>query len=78
MIILNDSILSYEKRTELLFEIFKENKIIQRIFATFLIQSNREFFFSNIDMFDCEKLIDILWYQKKKILILIKLKIINS
>ena len=66
LIILNDSILSYEKRTELLFEIFKENKIIQRIFATFLIQSNREFFFSNIDMFDCEKLIDILWYQKKE------------
>ena len=66
MIILNDPILSYEKRTELLFEIFKENKIIQRIFATFLIQSNREFFFSKIDMFDCEKLIDILWYQKKE------------
>ena len=66
LIILNDPILSYEKRTELLFEIFKENKIIQRIFATFLIQSNREFFFSNIDMFDCEKLIDILWYQKKE------------
>ncbi|AXK48274.1 tetratricopeptide repeat protein [Aliarcobacter trophiarum LMG 25534] len=65
LIILNDPILSYEKRTELLFEIFKENSIIQRVFVTFLIQFNREFFFSNINIFKCEELIDILWYQRK-------------
>ena len=65
LLILNDPILSYEKRTELLYEIFKENQIIQRLFATFLIQFNREFFFNNINTFDCKKLIDILWYQRK-------------
>ncbi|WP_198305590.1 tetratricopeptide repeat protein [Arcobacter vandammei] len=66
LLILNDSILSNEKRTELLFEIFKKNEIIQRIFATFLIQFNKEFLFNNIDIFDCKKLIDILWYQRKE------------
>jgi hypothetical protein len=47
LLILNDSILSYEKRTELLLEIFKNNPVIQRLFATFLIQFNKEFFFEN-------------------------------
>lgn len=42
LLILNDSVLSYERRTELLYDIFKENKIIERIFATFLIQFNKE------------------------------------
>lgn len=74
MIILNDSILSYEKRTELLFEIFKKNSTIQRVFATFLIQFNRDFFFKNIDIFKCEELIDILWYQKKDDILFDKIK----
>ncbi|QKF73843.1 hypothetical protein AFAEC_1686 [Aliarcobacter faecis] len=66
LLILNDSVLSNEKRTQLLYEIFKENIIIQRIFATFLIQFNKEFLFNHLDMFDCKKLIDILWYQRKE------------
>ncbi|QEZ89643.1 hypothetical protein ACIB15232_1548 [Aliarcobacter cibarius] len=74
LLILNDPILSYEKRTELLYEIFKEDQIIQRLFATFLIQFNREFFFNNINTFDCKKLIDILWYQRKDDIDFIKIK----
>jgi len=74
LLILNDPILPYEKRTELLYEIFKENQIIQRLFATFLIQFNREFFFNNINTFDCKKLIDILWYQRKDDIDFIKIK----
>ena len=66
LIIINDSVLSYEKRTELLYEIFKENKIIERIFASFLIQFNKPFFWDNINEFDCSKFIDIMWYQKKE------------
>ena len=62
LIILNDSILSYEKRTELLFEIFKENKIIERIFASFLIQFNKPFFWDHVNEFDCSKYIDVMWY----------------
>ena len=62
LIILNDSVLSYEKRTELLYEIFKENKIIERIFISFLIQFNKPFFWEHIKEFDCSKYIDIMWY----------------
>ncbi|MBL3519463.1 MULTISPECIES: tetratricopeptide repeat protein [Arcobacteraceae] len=65
LLIINDSILSYEKRTELLYEIFKENNIIERIFTTFLIQFNKEFFYNHISEFNCSKIIDILWYQSK-------------
>ena len=63
MIILNDSVLSYEKRTELLYEIFKENKIIERIFACFLIQFNKTFFWEHVREFDCSKFMDVMWYQ---------------
>jgi lipopolysaccharide assembly protein B len=62
LIILNDSILSYERRTELLYEIFKENKIIERIFATFLIYFNKTFFWNHVKEFDCSKFIDVMWY----------------
>ena len=62
LIILNDSILSYERRTELLYEIFKENKIIERIFASFLIQFNKQFFWEHIEEFDCSKYTDVMWY----------------
>jgi lipopolysaccharide assembly protein B len=64
LIILNDSVLSYEKRTELLYEIFKENKIIERIFACFLIQFNKTFFWEHVREFDCSKFMDVMWYQK--------------
>lgn len=62
LIILNDSILSYEKRTELLYEIFKENKMIERIFASFLIQFNKAFFWEHVKEFDCSKYTDVVWY----------------
>ena len=64
LIIINDSILSFEKRTELLYEIFKTNKIIERIFATFLIQFNKPFFWEHIKEFDCSKFIDVMWYLR--------------
>lgn len=62
LIILNDSVISYEKRTELLYEIFKDNKIIERIFVSFLIQFNKPFFWNHIAEFDCSKYADIMWY----------------
>ncbi|WP_418186009.1 tetratricopeptide repeat protein [Aliarcobacter vitoriensis] len=65
LLIINDSILSYEKRTDILYEIFKENKIIERVFTTFLLQFNKNFFYNHIEEFDCSKIIDILWYQPK-------------
>lgn len=64
LIIINDSVSSFEKRTELLYEIFKINKIIERIFAMFLIQFNKPFFWEHIKEFDCSKFIDIMWYLR--------------
>lgn len=75
LIIINDSILSYERRSELLFTIFMENKEIQRLFARFLLSFNKDFFYKNISNFDCKKLIDIFWYQKLED---INLKIIEN
>jgi len=62
LIILNDPIYSYEKRTELLYKIYKENKSIERIFTSFLLQFNKEFFWKHIQEFDCSKFIDLMWY----------------
>ncbi|MCB9096264.1 MAG: tetratricopeptide repeat protein [Ignavibacteriales bacterium] len=62
LVIINDSVLSYEKRTSLLYEIFKENKIIERVFISFLIHYNKPFFWEHIKEFDCKKCIDIVWY----------------
>ena len=62
LIILNDSVLSYEKRAELLYEIFKNHTIIERIFVSFLIQFNKTFFWNHISEFNCSKYSDIMWY----------------
>ena len=62
LIIINDPILSYEKKSNLLFELYKENKSIERIFVSFLLQFNKQFFWENIEKFECEKIIDLMWY----------------
>lgn len=64
LVILNDSVLSYEKRTAMLYDIFKQNRSIQRVFATFLLQFNKEFFYKHLEEFNHKELIDILWFQK--------------
>lgn len=62
LIIINDSIYSYEKKSTLLFNIYKENPIIERIFISFLLQFNKSFFWNNVEKFDCSKVIDLMWY----------------
>ncbi len=62
LIILNDSSLTPTNKTDLLYEIFKENKIIERIFVSFLIRFNTIFFWEHISEFDCSKYMDIMWY----------------
>ena len=46
LIILNDPVYSYEKRSQLLYGIFKSNPDIQRLFAEFLLQFNKPFFWN--------------------------------
>jgi len=62
LIILNDPVYSYEKRSELLYKIYKENPDIQRIFAQFLLQFNKPFFWEIVDEFDCSTFMDLMWY----------------
>ncbi len=62
LIILNDPIFSYEKRTELLHNIYKKDKSIQRLFVQFLLQFNKEYFWNNVQEFEAKSLIDLMWY----------------
>jgi lipopolysaccharide biosynthesis regulator YciM len=62
LVILYDPLYSYEKRTELLHKIYKKDKTIQRLFVQFLIQFNKEYFWSHIEEFDAESFIDLMWY----------------
>jgi lipopolysaccharide assembly protein B len=62
LITLNDPIISFDKKTEKLYNFFKFNKIIERMFLEYLLQFNKEFFWENIDKFDLTKIIDLLWY----------------
>jgi tetratricopeptide (TPR) repeat protein len=62
LIILNDPIYSYEKRTQILYTLYKDNKIIERIFIQFLLQFNKEFFWNHIEEFNPRKCIDLMWY----------------
>lgn len=60
--ILNDPLLSYDKKTTILFEIFNQDAIIERLFVQFLLLYNKEFFWNNYQIFDMSKVIDLLWF----------------
>ena len=60
--IINDPILSFEKKSILLLENLKENKKLERIVSSFLIKFNKELFWENIEKFKVKNLIDLLWY----------------
>lgn len=62
LIVINDPIESFEKKSEKLYEIFKKNSLIERLLVQFLIQYNKEFFWEHIEEFDLKKFADILWY----------------
>jgi len=66
LIIIHDANLSIEKKTELLYDIFKQNNIIERILVAFLIQNNKPFFWEHITEFNCTKFIDVMWYLRKE------------
>ncbi|MGB3751261.1 MAG: tetratricopeptide repeat protein [Arcobacteraceae bacterium] len=59
---INDSIMSFEKKSSLLLQKFKVIKKLERIVAEFLIKFNKELFWENIHLFDVMKVIDLLWY----------------
>lgn len=60
--VLNDPILTYEKKTSILYATFKINHIIERLFVQFLLQYNKEFFWQHYKEFDTTKFLDLIWY----------------
>jgi len=60
--IINDSILSFEKKSVLLLESLNKNKKLERVVADFLIKFNKKLFWENIDLFNAMNIIDLLWY----------------
>lgn len=60
--VLNDPILSFEKKTEQLNTIFEVTPNIERLFAQYLLQFNKEYFWQNLEHFDVKKFIDLMWY----------------
>ncbi len=60
--IINDPVESYEQRSERLYDIFKKEKDIQRLFAEFLLQFNKPFFWKHLNEFDTKSFMDLMWF----------------
>ena len=60
--IINDPILSFEKKSIQLYNNFVINKKLERIVTSFLIKFNKQLFWNNISEFNPLKIIDTLWY----------------
>ncbi len=60
--IINDSVMSFEKKSKELLKNLKKNKKLERVVATFLIKFNKELFWNNVDSFEAMNIIDLLWY----------------
>lgn len=60
--IINDPILSFEKKSNQLMELFKSNNLIERVVIQYLLQFNKTLFWKNIELFNTSKSIDLLWY----------------
>ena len=62
LMILSDSILSYEKKSLEILNIFEQHNQIKRLVAQYLLKYNKLLFWKNIEKFDIKNCIDLLWY----------------
>lgn len=60
--IINDPLLSFEKKSNQLLNNFLINKKLERIVATYLIKFNKQLFWENIKEFEPMNIVDLLWY----------------
>jgi len=60
--IIDDPILSFEKKSTQLFNNFISNKTLQRVVAHYIIKFNKQLFWENIEHFNPLKILDYLWY----------------
>ena len=62
LILLEDPIISFEKKSDLLLKLLDENRFIQRLVAQFLIKYNKPILWQNIDKLDIANNLDLFWY----------------
>jgi len=60
--IINDPLLSFEKKSLELFDNLQKKPALERLVVDFLIKFNKGLFWKNIDSFDIVQNIDLLWY----------------
>jgi len=60
--IINDPLLSFEVKSNQLYNNFNINRSLERLVADFLIKFNKKLFWEHIDKFNHLKIIDLLWY----------------
>ena len=62
MLIINDPILGFDKKSIQLYNNAKVNKKIERMVVSYLLKYNKELFWNNIKQFNVMKILDLLWY----------------
>lgn len=60
--IINDPILSFEKKSTQLYNNVLVNKKLERIVIEYLMKFNKKLFWNHIEKFNIMKIIDLLWY----------------
>ncbi len=60
--IINAPLLSFEDKSNQLYNNFTANKKLERLVVEFLLKFNKELFWKNIEQFNILKIIDLLWY----------------
>jgi lipopolysaccharide assembly protein B len=60
--IINHATTSFNKKLQLLMDLFKKNEFTQRVIIEYLLKFDKNFFWNNIKLFDKDKFIDLLWY----------------
>ena len=64
--IIEDSLLSIDKKSRILIEKLDENSKVQRVILEFLLRFNQSYFWKNINSFDLRIIIDLLWFLQKQ------------
>lgn len=60
--VLHDPLMSFEKKSAVLIQIFEKHTLVQRLVIDFLIKFNKSLLWKNIDKFDILNCVDLLWY----------------
>ena len=62
LMVINDPIMLFEKKSLMLVEIFTENTSVEKLVVQFLLKYNKQLFWENCDKFNLVNCIDLLWF----------------